>query len=66
MPAPITTRDMLAELRRELAMRERLYPGWIAKGTMKRETAERQVAVLRAVTQRIEETMSYAEVKGGK
>ena len=38
-----TFEDMLAEIDRELAMRERVYPKWCASGKMKRETAERQV-----------------------
>lgn len=65
MPAPITTRDMLDELRRELAMRERLYPGWIAKGTLAKPKADRQIAVLKAVIFKIEEKLSWDEIKGG-
>jgi hypothetical protein len=65
MPAEITTADMLGELRRELAMRERLYPGWVADKKMPREKANRQVAVLKAAIAKIEETRSYEEVRGG-
>lgn len=63
MPAPITTRDMLDELRRELALRQRLYPAWIAKGTLAGPKAERQLAVIKAAIVRIEESMSYEEVR---
>lgn len=65
MPAPITTRDMADELRRELAMRERLYPGWIAKGTLAKPKADHQIAVLKAVIAKIEEKFSYDEIRGG-
>lgn len=63
MPSPITTPDMLDELRRELALRQRLYPAWIAKGTLAKPKADRQIAVLKAVIAKIEETMSYEEVR---
>lgn len=33
-------RDALAEIRRELALRGRVYPAWVAKGSMKQETAD--------------------------
>lgn len=32
--------DALAEVRRELAIRSRIYPTWIAKGSLKQETAD--------------------------
>lgn len=65
MPAAITTRDMLDELRRELALRQRLYPAWILKGTLAKPKAERQLAVLKAAIAKIEETRSYEEVRRG-
>jgi hypothetical protein len=36
-----------AELRREMAMRERLYPRWISAGTLERATGDRQLSRLR-------------------
>ena len=65
MPAPITTRDIIGELRRELALRQRAYPAWIAKGTLAQAKADRQIAVLKAAIAKIEETRSYEEVMGG-
>ena len=41
--------DQIKEAKRELAMRERLYPGWIAKGTLKQADADRQLERMRAV-----------------
>jgi hypothetical protein len=41
--------EILGELRRELAMRRRLYPGWIAKGTLKQRDADRQTQILEQV-----------------
>jgi hypothetical protein len=47
--APITLDDKIAELRREIAMRERVYPAWVASGKMAENQAKRQTAVLRVI-----------------
>lgn len=53
----------VAELRRELAMRERCYPGWVSKGTMKKDAADRQVGALRAAIATLEAlSPSYARL----
>jgi hypothetical protein len=46
-PAPSLV-DQIAELRRELALRQRVYPQWIAKGSMKQEAADRSMARMQA------------------
>lgn len=58
-----TTLDMIGELRRELALRERLYPAWVSKGTLQPAKAARQIALVKAAIARLEETMSYEEVR---
>lgn len=45
--------DQLKEIDRELAMRARCYPGWVAKGTLKQETADKNMLVMRAVRQTV-------------
>jgi hypothetical protein len=47
--APINDAVKLAEIRREISMRRRLYPGWVAKGTMHQVTADRQIAIMEAI-----------------
>jgi len=47
--APINDAVKLSEIRREIAMRRRLYPGWVAKGTMRQVTADRQIAIMEAM-----------------
>ncbi|MEQ8504621.1 MAG: hypothetical protein RIB80_04795 [Rhodospirillales bacterium] len=37
----------LTELRREIAMRERLYPQWVQQGRMVQAVADRQIAALK-------------------
>lgn len=46
--APIPLAAQIAEVERELAMRAHAYPRFVAAGKLKQETADRQVAALRA------------------
>lgn len=41
--------ELLACCRRELAMRERVYPKWVAKGTYTDAKAEKEIALMREV-----------------
>jgi hypothetical protein len=61
MGSPITTHEMIQELRREAALRERVFPAWVAKGTLKPEVAARRIAVVKAAAERLEGTMSFEE-----
>lgn len=45
----ITRDDKIAALRREMALRERVYPKWIASGRMKQSKADHELAVMRAI-----------------
>lgn len=44
---PLT--DQIACVKREIAMRERVYPRWVAAGKMKQEKADAEIAAMRAV-----------------
>jgi len=46
---PITIDDEIRCVEREIKMRERVYPRWIAAGKMKRETAHREIDVMHSV-----------------
>lgn len=46
---PITLDDQIAAVRREIAMRERVYPRQIGNGRMSRKTADRELALMQAV-----------------
>lgn len=52
---PITTHEMIAEIEREIVMRERVYPRWVADGKLKQAKADRQIAILRAAVRRLRE-----------
>ena len=38
-----TLRDQITELRRELSVRRRVFPGWVASGKLSAEEADRRV-----------------------
>lgn len=42
----VTLAEAATELRRELGLRQRVYPGWIASGRLKQADADRQIARL--------------------
>jgi len=51
----VTLAEMAAEAKRELAMRQRLYPRWVEDGRMKAHQAERQIAVMAAIAEELGE-----------
>jgi hypothetical protein len=44
-----TTLETLKGIRRELAMRNKVYPKWVEAGKMKQSTADYELAVLQAI-----------------
>lgn len=53
----ITTTDKVAELKRELAMRARVYPWLIRKGKLTQSEADRQREILEAVLRDYEQEL---------
>lgn len=49
MAAKITLAQQVAAVAREIALRRNVYPGWVARGKMKQEEAEHQIAAMNAV-----------------
>lgn len=49
MSEPIPLAVQIACVKRELALRGRVYPRWVAEGRMKLDAAEREQATLAAV-----------------
>jgi hypothetical protein len=45
----VTLGEQIAAVQREIGMRERVYPGLVAKGKMKLDESERQIAAMKAV-----------------
>ena len=46
-PPPLA--EQIADLRREIALRERVYPGFVARRLLSERNARRQVAIMWAV-----------------
>lgn len=45
----ISLKDQVECVAREIRMREKVYPGLVARGSMSKEDAERELAAMRAV-----------------
>lgn len=43
-----TLEEQITCLRREIGMRNKVYPGWVAKGKMKPEKASREIECMEA------------------
>lgn len=46
----ISLDDQIASVEREIAMRQRVYPSWVAKGKMKQEAADLEIARMEAAS----------------
>ena len=53
---PISVADMIAEIEREIRMREAVYPRWVTAKKLTQDKADRQIAVMRAAVERLKET----------
>lgn len=45
--------DLISCASREVAMRQRLYPRWVAEGRMTREKAAREVDLMQEIVERL-------------
>lgn len=50
-PRPISTADKCDCARRELALRVRVYPGWVARHKMRAAVAEYEIRVMTAIVE---------------
>lgn len=60
----ITTADKLKEAKRELAQRRRVYPRLIEKGSLTREAADRQTAIMQAIADDYEARVKAEQPQG--
>lgn len=44
-----TDADKLVAIKREIKMRERVYPRWVADGRMKADNAMREIEIMKAI-----------------
>lgn len=52
---PLTSDELVACVKREIALRERVYPKWISAGRMTQEKANHEIRCMRAVLNIVEE-----------
>jgi hypothetical protein len=48
------TKDIIAELRREVAVRRRVFPDWVHTGRLKQADADRHIELMEAAIELIE------------
>lgn len=46
---PISHDDMVGCVRREIAMRRKVYPRWVEIGRLSRDQADREIAIMTSV-----------------
>lgn len=66
---PLLTRTQkldkqLDECERELAMRRRMYPQWVAKGSMKQEQADYQIKLMEEVRETVRQARVDSMMRG--
>lgn len=49
-----TIADQLASARRELKMRQRVYPQWVATGRLRQDIADHEIACMAAIVTTLE------------
>jgi hypothetical protein len=62
MSAVVPLTDQIKAAKRELALRESAYPKWVQSGRMRRETAEHEIAAMRAILASLEALLSVQAV----
>jgi hypothetical protein len=50
-PRPISTKEKCDCVRRELALRMRVYPGWVARHKITAKNAAREIEVMTAIVE---------------
>lgn len=63
LPSNFTSKDKADEAAREVRMREHVYPPRVAAGKMRKDVADRNIAVMRAIA---EDYRKLAEIEGQK
>jgi hypothetical protein len=61
--SPYDLRQKIAELRREMKMRESVYPGLVQRGSMKIEDARTQIAILASIIADYQQMLDEHEPK---
>lgn len=52
------------EAGREVAMRRKLYPKWVAKGTLDSAQADRQIALMEGIKETVRQALQAEKMRG--
>jgi polyhydroxyalkanoate synthesis regulator phasin len=63
MTTAVPIERQIACVRREIGMRKRVYPGWVQRGKMTQEEADRQIEVMEAVQATLETLQADEKVR---
>jgi hypothetical protein len=55
---PPTLPEMIADAKREVALRRSVYPRLVAAGRLKQSKADRQIAIMEAIVEKLKECAS--------
>lgn len=61
MSTVVTIADQIACVRREIAVRSKVYPRWVESGRMKHDQADREVEAMIAVLATLQEVQRQRE-----
>lgn len=62
MSAVVPLTEQIKCAKRELALRQRVYPKWVRDGRMKREAADHELAAMQAIVASLEALLSVQAV----
>jgi len=60
---PISTDDMLAEVEREIEVRQSVYPRWVADKKLSARTAARRIEIMQAIAERLRQDANPRKTK---
>ena len=60
-----TAQDKLICVKRELGLRQRAYPRWVANGTMRQAASDKEIALMKAIIEDYEK-LAEAERAAGR
>lgn len=60
----MTLEEQIKSVEREITMRERVYPRWVAAGKMKQEKALFEIAAMRAVLETLKRVPILEDAEG--
>ncbi len=61
----VTIDEQLAEVKREIAMRQKVYPKWIESGSLPKQKADFQILAMEAVLISLQETAKEKAPQAG-